>query len=169
MTQFKLFSRFVAWVLAAGAALVVALDYDSLPAQIPLSRWDDIAKTPFLALRVPLINLASLALIEVFLRPVSRLEGFGSAAAVAISLYLTVAGKAVLEALGLLLLPHSSGWTLVPLIAVLALGLGFAIVQSRSVWLGGGWCKLQMRPMENAALVVLTAAILGLNWPLMKM
>jgi hypothetical protein len=169
VTYLKLVSLFIAWVLAAGAVLAVALVYDSLPAEIPLSRWEDMEKTPFLALRVPLINLVSLALIEVFLRPVSRLEGFGDAATVAISLYLTMAAKALLEGAGLVLLPHPSGWTLAPLIAALALGLGFAIIQSRSLWQAGGWRKLQMKPREIAALVVLTTALLGLNLPLMKM
>lgn len=162
-----LLARIFAYLVVVGAVFAIGWSYDSLPAHIPLSRWGDIEKSPFTALRVPLINLISLALIEVLLRVLARCEDFGNTRGLTITLCLTVAAKSLLEGMGLLLLPQPIDWTLVPLMASLAVGLGIAAFQGRSLWQNGLWRSLRMTKGENAVFILLILSILGLNGPLL--
>lgn len=161
-----LLARIFAYLVAVGAVIAIGWSYDSLPAHIPLSRWGDIEKTSFTALRVPLINLISLFLIEVLLRPLARCEGFGNTRGLTITLCLTVAAKSLLEGMGLLLLPQPIDWTLVPLMGSLLLGLGIAAYHGQALWQNGLWRKLKTTKGENAVLILLIVSILGLNAPL---
>ena len=65
--------RTICWLLAIASVVLVVVRYDSLPDEFPLTRWTTVTKTPFLAVRVPLINLASLALIELLATNLRRL------------------------------------------------------------------------------------------------
>jgi len=65
-------ARVLAWGAGYGAALIVAYDYPSLPDELRLSRWTMAPKSMFLALRVPLINLAMIGLCEILARILGR-------------------------------------------------------------------------------------------------
>jgi hypothetical protein len=159
-------ARVIAWAIALGAVCAVAISYDALPAELPVTRWTTAPKSLFLALRVPLINLLSLGLIEVLWRGLRRLKDFERADAILAALSLTVAAKAGIEAAGILMLPVPFTWTLIPLIVVLAAGLGAAAFFGQDLFRHERWQKLQMTRLETAAAVALVAGIVVLNLPL---
>src|SRR5215217_8507014 len=107
-------SRLFAWTAAVGGVGLLAFGYDLLPAEIPLTRWTTVAKTPLLVLRVPLINLLSLILVVILDRALVRAHAGSSFRDTAMKtlavLYATVGLKAFCEAFELLMLPAVYPW-----------------------------------------------------------
>lgn len=165
--RFLLVARAVAWSIALCAFLAVMLWYDSLPAELPVTRWTSAPKSPLLALRVPLINLLTIGLIEVLWRAMRRVEHFPHGAAVAGVLLLTAAAKAAIEAVGILRLPHSASWSLLPLAAAILIGLGLAVMLSAEFLRNRRWGELHLSRTETAVTYVLIAGILALNVPVL--
>jgi len=157
--------RIVAWSIALCAFLAVLIGYDSLPAELPVTRWTSAPKIPLLALRVPLINLLTLGLIEVLWRGMRQVSRFSRGAAVAGVLLLTAAAKAAIEAVGILRLPDSASWSLLPLAALLLIGLAMAAMLSADFLRDRRWGELQLSRRETAVACVLIAGILALNLP----
>jgi hypothetical protein len=158
--------RVGAWIVALGAAGVVLLGYDSLPAEIPLTRWNVAPKTLFIALRIPLVNLLSLGLIELLSPALHRAKDLVRADAVVGILLSTAAAKAVIEAVGILAWTAPHAWTLIPLLAVLLTGLGAAALLARGLLRQNAWRELRMTRLETTAAAVLLAGIAALNAPL---
>ncbi len=159
-------ARIVAWTVAVGAVGAVILAYDSLPDELPVSRWTSAPKSPFIALRVPLINLLTIGLIELLSPGLHRAKQFARPSAVVTVLLLTAAAKAALEAVGILLLPVSFYWTLIPLVVVLAVGLGTAAFLGREILHSQRWRQLHMSRLETAGVLVLVAGNVVLNLPI---
>lgn len=160
-------ARVVAWTIALGAVVAVVIGYESLPEMIPLTRWTEVAKSPLLALRVPVINLLTLGLIEVLARGLRRVSRFEKTGAVVTVLLLTAAAKAAVEAVALLKLPGSSDWSALPLGVILIVGLGMAAFLGRDLLQRREWQQLQLTRTETAVTIALVAGIVALNLPLL--
>ena len=143
-------ARVVAWVLAVGAVGAVAICYDLLPATLPVTRWTSAPKSLSTALRVPLINLITVGLIEVVSPGFRRAKDFDVADAVVATLFLTAAGKAAIEAAGILMLPVPPTWTLIPLVVVLSVGLSRAAFLGRELLHPQCWRQVRMTRLECA-------------------
>lgn len=161
-------ARVVAWTIALGAVVAVAIGYDSLPDTLPVTRWTTAPKSPLVALRVPLINVMTIGLIELLSLGLRRAKRFNRSSVVIVVLFLTGAAKAAIEAMGILMLPISFSWTLMPLVAVLVVGLGTAAYLGREFLHPGRWRELQLTRMETAGVLALIWAIVTLNLPLMR-
>ena len=159
-------ARGIAWAVVVGAVCALAIGYDSLPDMLPVTRWTTAPKSVFLALRVPLINLMTLGLIEVLSPGLRRVTDFERAGAILATLFLTVAAKAGIEAAGILLLPVPFGWTMIPLIAVLSVGLGLTVYFGRDLLQRERWKQMHMTRLETAGAVALVTGIVILNLPL---
>jgi len=159
-------ARVVAWVFALGALGVVAICYDSLPGTLPVTRWSSEPKSLFIALRVPLINLMTVGLIEQLSPGLRRMEHFDAADGVVTAFLLTIAAKAGIEAAGILTLPVPTSWTVIPLVAVLAVGLGAAAYLGRELLHPSCWRQVQLTRLESAGAIALLAGIVILNLPL---
>lgn len=159
-------ARVVAWVIALGAVVAVTIGYDSLPDTLPVTRWTTAPKSLLVALRVPLINLMTIGLIELLSLGLRRAKQFNRSAAVVAVLFLTAAAKAVVEAIGILMLPVSFSWTLIPLVAVLFVGLGTAAFLGREFLHPQRWRELQLTGIETAGVLALISGIVALNLPL---
>lgn len=160
-------ARVIAWAVALGAVCAVAIGYNSLPDELPVTRWTTAPKSLFLALRVPLINLLSLGLIEVLSRGLQRLKDFERADSILAALLLTVAAKAGIEAAGILILPIPFTWPLIPLVVVLAVGLGAAAFFGQDLLRGERWQQMQLTRLETAVAMALVSGIAVLNLPLL--
>ena len=159
-------ARVVAWAIALGAVVAVTIGYDSLPDTLPVTRWNTAPKSPLVALRVPLINLMTIGLIELLSLGLRRAKQFNRSSAVVVVLFLTAAAKAAIEAIGILMLPVSFSWTLIPLVAVLFVGLGTAAFLGREFLHPRRWRELQLTHVETAGVLALISGIVALNLPL---
>lgn len=159
-------ARVVAWVVAVGSVAAVAIGYRDLPDSLPLTQWTYAPKTVLLALRVPLINLLTVGLVELLARSLSRAQGIAGADAAAAALLLTAAAKSGIEGAGILMLPRPISWTVLPLVAVLVVGLGTAAFLGREFFEPNRWRQLHMTRLETVAAVVLVSGIAVLNLPL---
>jgi hypothetical protein len=159
-------TRAIAWVLAIGAVAAVAVGYDSLPDMLPVTRWTDAPKSMFIALRVPVVNLLTLGLAEVLSPGIRRATDLKTGDAIEATLLLTAAAKACLEAIGILLLPASTSWSVAPLAAVLVIGLGMTALLGRGLRFGQQWRKMQMTRPESAAALAIVIGMVVLNLPL---
>jgi hypothetical protein len=147
--------------------LVVALRYESLPAVTPITRWESAPRTLFLALRVPLVNLCSVALIDVLGRSLRRTDGIRHTDSVVSVLLLTAAAKSVIEAISILALPNSQAWTMPSLAAILVVGLGLAAYLARDLIADGAWRRMHATKAETVALAGALLGIAILNLPLL--
>lgn len=154
-------------MIAIGAVCAVMLRYDALPETIPVTRWTSAAKSPLVALRIPLINLLMLGLVEVLLSSLRRTLPIRRAHAVASVLLLTAAAKACIEGVAIVALPTPLDWTVLPLIAVIAAGLGTAVFLCRELLENSRWRHLTMTKRETTLTLVLVAGIAILNVPLL--
>jgi hypothetical protein len=159
-------ARVLAWAIALGAVVAVTIGYDSLPDTLPVTRWTSAPKSPLVALRVPLINLLTIGLIELLSLGLHRAKQFNRPSAVVVVLFLTAAAKAVIEAVGILMLPVSFSWTLIPLVAVLIAGLGTAAFLGRDFLQPRRWRELQLTRIETAGVLALISGIVAINLPL---
>jgi hypothetical protein len=161
-----IFIRVVAWIAAVGAVVAVIIGYDTLPAEIPVTRWAVAPKSLFVVLRVPLINLMTIGLIELLSPALHRAKQFSRADAVVAVLLSTAAAKAVIETGGILVSTVPSSWTVAPIVAVLFVGLGTAAFLSREFLQPQRWQQLQMTRLELTGAVGLVIGIVALNLPL---
>ena len=159
-------ARVLAWALAVGAVTAVMIGYDSLPDTLPVTRWTSAPKSPLIALRVPLINLMTIGLIELLSFGLRRVKQLNRSSAVVVVLLLTAAAKAVIEAIGILKLPVAISWTVIPLVAVLFVGLGTAAFLGRELLPPRVWRELQLTHIETAGVLALIFGIAALNIPL---
>jgi hypothetical protein len=162
----RVFIRVVAWTVALGAVVVLFVGYDRLPAEIPVTRWTAAPKSLFIVLRVPLINLMPIGLVELVSPALHRATQFKRADTVVSVLLLTAAAKTGIETVGILLSTVSSSWTVVPLVAVLFVGLGSAAFFSREFLRPQRWRHLQLTRLEITGAVAVVAGIAALNLPI---
>ena len=158
--------RLVAWATAAAALGAVIIGYDSLPAMIPVTRWTAATKSPLIALRVPLINLLIMGLIELLSPGLHRVKGFNRADAVIAVLLLSGAAKAGIEAAGIVMLPVSISWTLIPLVVVLSVGLGTAGFLGRELIHPQRWRDFATTRFESIGALAFVTGIVILNLPI---
>ena len=158
--------RAVAWAIALGAVGAVMLAYDSLPDTLPVTRWTTVPKSLLIALRIPLINLLTMGLIELLSPALGRAKEFHRSSSLVAVLLLTAAAKAAIEAAGILRLPVSFSWTLLPLVAVLLVGLGTAAFLGREFLNPRQWGRLQLTRLETAGALALVCGIVALNLPI---
>jgi hypothetical protein len=164
--RFLLACRGLAWLVACGVLALVWVRYGSLPAELPLSRWRTAPKTPLVALRVPGINLLSLALTEVLARAIRRAPGLRWSSELSCVLLGMVTVKAAVEATGLLVLPRAPLWTN-PLLAVsVAGGLALAGALGWPLWRSRDRVELALTTGEKGALLAAVAGIVLLELPL---
>lgn len=155
--------RFVAWCLALCSLLAVILSFGALADTLPISRWQSAQKSWFLAVRVPLINMLSLAIIEVLSRSVTRYRSDSIAIWVGPFLSITAGIKSVAESVEMLLLPRKSDILFIALVATVIAGITVALWLGRSLLNDQIWRELKTTFGEKIVLFVLVAAILGLN------
>jgi len=158
-------ARVVAWAIALGAVVAVAISYDSLPDTLLVTRWNSAPKSPLVALRVPLINLMTIGLIELLSLGLRRAKQFNRSSAVVVVLLLTAAAKAAIEATSILMLPVSFSWTVIALVAVLFVGLGTAAFLGRELLRPRRWRELQLTRFETAWALAIICGIAALNVP----
>lgn len=158
-------ARVVAWAIALGAVVAVAISYDSLPDTLLVTRWTSAPKSPLVALRVPLINLMTIGLIELLSLGLRRAKQFNRSSAVVVVLLLTAAAKAAIEATSILMLPVSFSWTVIALVAVLFVGLGTAAFLGRELLRPRRWRELQFTRFETAWALAIICGIAALNVP----
>ncbi|MGD9723481.1 MAG: hypothetical protein AB7O59_19635 [Pirellulales bacterium] len=162
--------RAICWLLGIMSVILVIAGYDSLPAEFPVSRWSTSPKTPLLALRVPLINLASLAIVELLTsnvrrdrQSITRAERYFY-----VCLLGTVAAKIAIETFEIVYLQHfQSPVFKYGLVGFMLLGLS-----------GAGHFFLRLEPARRKSIFktdatkvvatgLLVVAILALNVPLL--
>ena len=152
-------------VAAVVSCVAVARAYGSLPELLPVTRWRNAAKTPLLAMRVPLINLLMVALALLLWRVIARgvpLVG----RRVGPILAATAATKSVLEAVELLSLPRHRPVLTGALGACVVLGLLAAAATGRSLLTKDGRKPVRLARSEKIVAATLVAGIVALNVPL---
>jgi hypothetical protein len=160
-------ARVVAWMVAVGAVVAVMIGYESLPDTLPVTRWTSAPKSPFIALRVPLINLLTMGLVELLSQGIHRAGRFKNSSEIVTVLLLTAAAKAAVEAAGILWLPASASWSVMPLVAVLIVGLGTAAFLGRELLEPRHWQQIPLTRTETAGAVMLIVGIVVLNLPVL--
>ncbi|MBI1323155.1 hypothetical protein GC170_08200 [bacterium] len=158
--------RAVSRILTIGALLAVVFCYGSLPNELPVSRWHSAHKTWLLAVRVPVINLLSLGIIEVYGRSLSRYRRNSNANWIGPVLAVTAGIKALVESIEMLLLPTRHSIFAIVLIATVLAGVAFSIWCGRDLLKNENWKTLKSTCNEKAAMAALGATIIGLNVPL---
>ncbi len=166
-TRNLVMTRVVAWAIATSVVGAVAVGYESLPAMIPVTRWTEAPKSLLIALRVPLINLMSVGMIESLSPSLRRIKDFHRADGVVAVLLLTAAAKAAIEGAGILMLPRSFAWTLIPLVTVLLAGIASASYIGRQLMDPRRWSELKMTATESVAAIACLIGIAILNLPLL--
>lgn len=161
-------ARVLAWCAGYGAAFAVAYDYPSLPDELRLTRWTLAPKSMFFALRVPLINLATIGLCELCARILARApaEQRHVAECAGAALLCTAGIKALLTAIDLVSWPASRPAS--PLVAflVVATGLSLAAWFAQPVIAAGSWRALRSTRVEQVFGALLLLVIAALNVPL---
>jgi hypothetical protein len=161
-------ARVLAWGAGYGGALVVAYAYPSLPDELRLSRWTVADKSMFFALRVPLINLASIGLCEILARILSRAptEQRHIAECAGAALLCTAGIKALLAAIELVRWPAPRPSSGVVALVIVATGLSLAAWFAQPLLGSGGLRALRSTRLERALGAALLLAIGLLNLPL---
>jgi hypothetical protein len=161
-------ARVLAWGAGYGAAFLVAYTYPELPDELPLSRWTVAPKSMFFALRVPLINLATIGLCELLARALRRApddqQKFAELAGAA--LLSTAGAKALLGALAIVRLPDANPAHSVVSLVVVATGLSLAAWFARPLLAGAGVRGLRSTRLEQVLGALLLVALVVLNLPL---
>ncbi len=168
VASFLSLARTLAWGAGYGAALVVAYHYPELPEELPLSRWTVAPKSMFLALRVPLINLAMIGICELSTRILRRApeQQQRLAELTGAALLCTAGCKALLDALAIVRSPGPSSANAVVSVLVVATGLSLAVWFGRPLLAGSRVRELRLTRLERALGAVLMATIVALNLPL---
>lgn len=161
-------ARVLAWGAGYGAAFLVAYDYPSLPDEIRLSRWTMAPKTMFFALRVPLINLATIGLCELLARILLRApaEQRHAAECAGAALLCTAGIKALLAAIELVSWPAQRPSNTLVAFLVVATGLSLAAWFAQPLLVAGAWRGLRSTRLEQAFGASLLLSIAVLNLPL---
>jgi hypothetical protein len=161
-------SRVLAWGAGYGAALAVAYAYPSLPDELALSRWTVAPKSMFFALRVPLINLATIGLCEILARVLSRAptEQRHAAEWAGAALLCTAGIKALVAGIDIVGRPQTS--RAVTALVVVATGLSLAAWFAQPLLAGGGVKALRSTRAERAFGAALLISIVLLNLPLLS-
>lgn len=161
-------ARVLAWGAGYGGALLVAYAYPSLPDELALSRWTLAPKSMFFALRVPLINLASIGLCEVLARVLGRApveqRHVGEWAGAA--LLCTAGIKALLGALEIIRWPPSRASNAVASFVIVGVGFSLAAWFAQPLLGSGAWRTLRSTRLESVIGAALLLAIALLNLPL---
>jgi hypothetical protein len=159
----------LAWGAGYGAALVVAYAYPSLPDELLLSRWTLAPKSMFFALRVPLINLATIGLCELLARTLSRApaEQRHAAECAGAALLGTAGVKALLGGIAIVRADERPSGAIVSFVIV-ATGLSLAAWFAQPLLAGGGLRALRSTRVERVLGAVLLLAIVLLNLPLVS-
>lgn len=147
---------------------LVAYHYPALPDELPLSRWTVAPKSMFFALRVPLVNLATIGLCELLTRILRRVppdqQRFAELAGAA--LLCTAGFKAVLGGLAIVRLPEPNAANTVIAFVVVAAGLSLAVWFARPLLACVGLRGLRSTRLEQVLVAALMATIAVLNLPL---
>lgn len=158
--------RIVSWILAIGALLATVAAFTSLPERLPISRWQLEKKTLFLALRIPLINLTSLAIIEVLGRAMSREQWSSKTQRIVPILSITAGFKAAFEGSELLLLPRTTSILTALTATTVLVGLLLSLSYGKELFKNNNWKRLKPTLTEKISLGFLAAIILTLNMPI---
>lgn len=144
-------ARAIAWIICLGAIALIWLRYDALPSSLPVTRWSSLPKSLPIALRVPLINFVTILMLETMARPLLRLANGSREKASLSLLYLLVAGKAVIEAIELCLLPTKFQAIPIILIAGILGTLGAVSWLLHPLFADSRWKKLTFTTIEKIA------------------
>jgi hypothetical protein len=161
--------RSICWLLCVASVMLVIACYGSLPNEFPVSRWTTAPKTLFLAVRVPLINLASLALIELLTANLRRAAPIVSGAErnFYFCLLATVAAKSVIETIEIVYLANfETPLCKYGLMVVVAAGLSAAAYYFTRVESARKQAICQTTRSTNILIGLLLMAIVVLNLPL---
>ncbi len=158
--------RVVAWTLAIGSLGVVAIRYESLPSELPVSRWHSGAKTWLLALRIPIINCLTLGLVEILRRSLLRLGPRFQPNLVVSILLVTGALKAAAEAIELLMLPNAFGFFPLVLMVGVLTGVVSAVWAGRFLLRDDNWKRTTTTGTEKLACGLLILGIITFEMPL---
>jgi hypothetical protein len=146
------------------AGVAVAVAYPGLPPVLPVSRWQMEPKSPVIALRVPLINLAMIGLALVAWRATARPEP-RIAQRIGPILVATAVAKAVLEAAALVTEPTPSPLLAGTLLACVFAGIVACIITGRDL-VPTRWRSIHPTTGEKRLAVGLIASVLLLDIPL---
>jgi hypothetical protein len=112
---------------ALASFVLLGIRFDSLPDQVPLTRWGTVAKSVPNVFRIPAINLVSIALLGLLARATSRSEVATGSVAV---LLLAAGVKSILESLEL-----AFSWALAPVLGVTVVsGIVLALYLAKEFW-----------------------------------
>jgi len=161
-------ARVLAWGAGYGAALIVAYDYPALPDELRLSRWTMAPKSMFFALRVPLINLATIGLCELLARILSRApsEQKHVAECAGAALLCTAGIKALLAGIEIVRWSTPRPSNALVAFVVVATGLSLAAWFAQPLIGAGAWRQLRSTRFEQLLGASLLAVIVALNLPL---
>lgn len=162
-------ARAVAWFAGYGAAFMVAYASANLPGDLspstalPAAR--DVATGILLALRIPIINLMTIGLTDLFARGASRsLREHQQAAERTCATLLCAAGlKAWIAARELLAWPEPDASTRVAGVVTIVGGLALAAWYARPLWAPRAYQHLRWTRLELGIASVLLLGIIGLN------
>ena len=152
--------------MALGALVAVVISYESLPRDCAVSRWHQLPKTWFLAVRIPLTKIVSLAFVELLARSLARYDD-GSRIRGITPVLLTTAGlKAAIESAELLSGQNDQFFYTILLLGIVFIGVWVSCGCGKTLLENKSWKRLTLTPLEKLALFVLVAAYVGLNLPI---
>lgn len=141
---------------ALSSFILLGLRFDSLPHQVPLTRWGTVAKSVPSVFRIPAINLVSIALLGLLARATSRSEVATGSVAV---LLLAAGLKSVLESLEL-----AFSLALAPVVVLaVASGIVLALYLAKEFWKPPR-PRVPFKSMERWAAVCLCAILVALQF-----
>lgn len=150
----------VAVALALACIGAIIARYDSLPAVLPVTRWTSSAKSPFIAVRIPVVNLLTTVGLAAIWTAFDR-TGFPRAAGLA--LMAAAAVKSLGEALEILMLPDAS--RVLPALIAATIGTAILVVltTSRSWLTQRRWRSARWTPRLATVAIGTLVGIVGLN------
>ena len=156
-------ARGLAWIAVIGSLLAVIAVYESLPLEFPVSRWSVADKTWLIALRIPLINLLTLAALQSLSCSLLRLANDRAVQLAVAVLQITTGLKAIVESAEIPMLPLRNNATFLIVMMIVIIGLATGLKLLWPIIATDRWKLLYMTRAEQALAWIAVAGIVLLN------
>ncbi len=147
-------------LIAVSCLAAVIIGYNSLPAVLPVTRWSSTAKSPFVAVRIPLINvLTTIGLAAIW----TAFDSAGFPRVAGLTVMATAAVKSIGQALELLTLRGApSAWGVLTAASIVS-GLAVALATSRPWYKARCWRSAEWTSSRKTIAIGALVGIFGLN------